>query len=324
MATQYKKKVSSPFLIGLFVITGVIIMVSLLIWFGATKFMEEQTFYVTYFDGSVEGLQKGTPVKYLGVPSGSIQGIEIAPDGKLIEVIMQIDKNIIINDSLRVKAELAGIAGGKFLQLFYPIDEDLANMYPKLSFKPPYPVVRSAPSGIEEITIAAREVMNNLMELEVKDISKETVGMLSASRKFFESDSLYSILHNLKNSGKRLNNILTQADTSNIIDNLAYSGDRVRIASDNLVMLTDTLNRQIENMQLDRLASKVYNEYDTTMAHTNRVIGVVGYRMENLIFSLTETFEEIRETNKELQRSLRAISDNPTQVFFSEPPKKKK
>ncbi|MFW5662264.1 MAG: MlaD family protein, partial [Bacteroidota bacterium] len=94
MATQYKKKVSSPFLIGLFVITGVIIMVSLLIWFGATKFMEEQTFYVTYFDGSVEGLQKGTPVKYLGVPSGSIQGIEIAPDGKLIEVIMQIDKNI--------------------------------------------------------------------------------------------------------------------------------------------------------------------------------------------------------------------------------------
>ena len=51
-------------------------------WLSANKFLKEQIYYVTYFDGSVEGLNVGSPVKYQGVPCGAVQALEVAPDGK--------------------------------------------------------------------------------------------------------------------------------------------------------------------------------------------------------------------------------------------------
>jgi ABC-type transporter Mla subunit MlaD len=179
------RKINSSFLIGLFVVTGTIILVGFLIWMGATQFLKEQTFYVTYFDGSIEGLEPGSAVKYLGVPCGRVQKVQVAPDGMLVEVIMNIDEKITISDSLRVKAEMAGIAGGKFLQLFIPTDPQMFEMNPKITFKPPYTLIKSAPSGIEEITLAARDVMTNIMKLQFAEISKGTINFLDATTKFF-------------------------------------------------------------------------------------------------------------------------------------------
>ncbi len=158
------RRVSSPFLIGLFVILGTIVIIGVAIWLGSSQFMQENVKYVTYFDGSVEGLEKGSPVKYLGVPVGTISDIRVAEDGRLIEVIMSVDMHIKVNDSLRVKSELAGIAGAKFLQLHYPSDIEMMEINPKIAFEAPHSVIKSAPSGFDEIEIAARSVMNELMK----------------------------------------------------------------------------------------------------------------------------------------------------------------
>ena len=47
--------------------------------------------YSVYFDESVQGLQVDSAIKYRGVEIGKVQSIEVAPDNRLIEVIMKID-----------------------------------------------------------------------------------------------------------------------------------------------------------------------------------------------------------------------------------------
>lgn len=314
------RKINSSFLIGLFVVTGTIILVGFLIWMGATQFLKEQTFYVTYFDGSIEGLEPGSAVKYLGVPCGRVQKVQVAPDGRLVEVIMNIDEKITISDSLRVKAEMAGIAGGKFLQLFIPTDPQMFEMNPKITFNPPYTLIKSAPSGIEEITLAARDVMNNIMKLQFAEISKGTINFLDATTKFFTSPELNKIVEELAQSSERLNAVLTKADTSSVISNLTYTSYKLNETVNELKNFSMMLNSEFEKMQLPYYVSKVYEKYDSTMVNTNRSISTITYRMQTILFGLNETFEELRQTNRALQRSLRAITDNPSQIFLSEPP----
>ncbi len=320
MSNIQSRRINHPFLIGLFVIIGTLLMLAVIFWLGASQFLKEQTFYATYFEGSVEGLEKGSAVKYRGMPCGSVTDINVAPDGRAIEVIMRIDPTININDSLRAKSELAGIAGGKFIQLYYPIDAKIAKMYPKINFETPYPVIKSAPSGFEEIEIAMREVMQKFTLFPLSSISDKAIHFLDASGRFFNNPDFYTTLEELDEASQRLNNILGQADTSRVFGNLALSTDRLLITSSELMKFTANLNRQFEQMNLTDNVKSAFGKYDTTMYNMNRVVVNVGYRMESLIFSLNETLEQIRSTNKQLRKSLRAISDNPSQVFFSEPP----
>ncbi|MCK5740824.1 MAG: MCE family protein [Chlorobi bacterium] len=319
-----KKKLNSAFLTGMFVIFGSIIFVGTILWLGANQFLKENTLYVTYFEGSVEGLETGSPVKYQGVSVGNIKSLRLAPDGRLIEAVMNIDKDIEVTDSLRVKAEMAGIAGGKFLQLFYPTSIDIVDMYPIPQFKPEYYYIRSSPSGIDEIEIAAREVMDNLRQLKINEISEGTISFLKTSTDFFNNEELYSIISNLKNASKNIDNLLKQADSSSVLLNIERTSSTLLATSAKLDEFAKNLNLQIEDMNLKNTIDKAYAQYDSTVTDTRKVINSIGFRTETILFSLNEALEELKRTNKQLRKSLQAVSDNPSQVFFSEPPPKEK
>ena len=82
---------TSKFMVGLFTTLGVVIGVMAIIWVGASKYFEKGARYVTYFDESVQGLQKDSAVKYRGVEVGRVETIRVAPDNKLIGVVMKVN-----------------------------------------------------------------------------------------------------------------------------------------------------------------------------------------------------------------------------------------
>jgi phospholipid/cholesterol/gamma-HCH transport system substrate-binding protein len=315
-----KNKVSSSFLIGIFVLIGFAIFIGVIIWLGETQFMKKTKYFSTYFEASVEGLEKGSSVKYLGVPIGTVDHVGVAPDGKLVEVIMQIEADIEISEKLRVKAEFAGIAGGKFLQLSFPVSEDMLNSYPKLTFKPKYTLIKSAPSGIKEIEIAMREVMNNLRLLEVSKISNETIRFLNSASEFFNNEELYNIISKFNDASLKLDNILYKADTSDFIENIDYTSRKLLQTSDELVSFGIKLNTQLEELMLTQKVENAFAQYDSTMTNTRKIINVLGFRVEDILFTLNETMLELQSTNKQLKKTLKAFTENPSQLLFSEPP----
>jgi phospholipid/cholesterol/gamma-HCH transport system substrate-binding protein len=81
---------TSNFMLGLFVTVGILLGAGAILWWGASKYFQKGSPYVTYFDESVQGLQVDSSVKYRGVDVGRVEQIRVAPDNKLIAVIMKI------------------------------------------------------------------------------------------------------------------------------------------------------------------------------------------------------------------------------------------
>lgn len=328
------KKISSAFLIGLFVMIGSALIIGSIIWLGANQFLKERRFYSTYFMGSVEGLEKGRPVKYLGVPVGNIAEVRVAPDGKLIEVVMQIDKNVELNDSLRVKSEMANIAGGKFLQLFYPTSSKYDSLCPNLSFKPQYPVIRSAPSGIDEIEIAAREIIGDIKKMRFEEISDQTINFLANTSRFFENDQLYSIVSKIDTAGSKTNHILTRIDTAaaranyilakidsmRVTNNLNLASDEVLKTAKYLKAFSEKLDNEAGNLKIPQRLDGAFAKYDTAMMNLNKAMALLSFRADNIIFNASETIYDLKNTQKQLRKSLRAINEAPSQTLFSNPP----
>ena len=115
---------TSKFMVGLFTIIGVVIGVIAIIWVGASRYFEKGNRYVTYFDESVQGLQKDSAVKYRGVEVGRVETIRVAPDNKLIAVVMKINLKEDLTRTTIAQLKVAGITGLVFVELDRKQPED--------------------------------------------------------------------------------------------------------------------------------------------------------------------------------------------------------
>jgi len=86
--------IKTKLMVGIFVIMGFTIATAAIIWLGMSSYFDKGLRYVAYFDESVQGLDKDSPVKYRGVPIGRVESIKVAPDATLIEVVMKIEEGL--------------------------------------------------------------------------------------------------------------------------------------------------------------------------------------------------------------------------------------
>ncbi|MGB9771098.1 MAG: MlaD family protein [Candidatus Kapaibacteriota bacterium] len=317
-----KNRITINFFIGLFVVVGFISIGFGLVWFGASKFFKENFYYVTYFEGSVEGVTKGTPVKYLGVPVGSVYDIRVAPDGKMIEIVMIFEKTVRITDSLRVKIELSGLTGGRFLQLFYSNDPYELNWYPRITFQPPYTYIKSAPSGIETLEASVREVVNRLMEFRFKDVSTSAVNFLDKAAEFVSNEELLQTIQNLQETTLHLKNLAGRLDTTRIIYELELASENINKITKKLENFADSLQKEIENAKFSERVDKTFTNVDSLVNYGNTLIYSFGTKAEMITYSLNDLLSGLKRSNSLLQKLIREYTQNPGQLLFSEPPPK--
>ncbi len=317
-----KNKITFNFIIGLFVVTGFILIGLGLIWFGASKFFKDNIFYVTYFEGSVEGISKGTPVKYLGVPIGSVYEIRVAPDGKTIEVIMVLEKTLNITDSIRVKIEFSGLTGGRFLQLFYSDDPYVLNWYPKIRFEPPFPYIKSAPSGFETLEAGIKEVVNRFMEFRFKEVSTSIIDFLQSATKFLSNEDLIETIGNLNQTVEHLKSFSGKLDTARIIYQLEVASENIAQLTRKLEGFADSLQKEINNAQISNRIDKTFTKVDSLVSFGNNVFYSFGTKAELITYSLNDLIFGLKKSNSYLQKLIREYTQNPGQILLSEPPPK--
>ena len=149
---------SSKFLIGLFVIAGLLIGAVIIIWVSAADLFMKGSTYVSYFDESVQGLQTDSAVKYRGVEIGKVESIKVAPDYRLIEVVMKINLSDDLQKHTYAQLKTAGITGIVFIELDrLQAGEKLDP--PKFKFTAPYPVIPSRRSEISRFLADTDKIM---------------------------------------------------------------------------------------------------------------------------------------------------------------------
>ena len=127
---------------GLFVLSGIILLLVLLFFLGLSDFFTEKVPLRTGFVESVQGLSRGSPVKYRGVQIGTVSGISILVSQNIIQVDMEIEPRYFFNErkgksnytkgefdnfmrseirekGLRARLEMLGITGMKYIDFDY-------------------------------------------------------------------------------------------------------------------------------------------------------------------------------------------------------------
>jgi len=320
-----KGKITSSFFIGLFVLIGLVAIVGSIIWLGSSQFLTERKMYVTYIDGSVQGLEQGSPVKYQGLPVGNIAKLDIAPDGKLIEIVMSLDPKIAITPTKRVSPEMSGIAGGKYILLYEanPTDTQALNLHPELSFRTKYPVIPSAPSTIDEFTLAAKDILAEMRQIRFSEISREVIFSLHSLSALINNSDIKTSLANLRKSSESINKFMAQLDTTKAIDNIIATTYSINKSSDELNKTILDLEKKVNELQIAQFMDKVYNDYDTTLGVVNSSVRKLSTRSDIFFLNLNSLLEDLKQTNSELQNTMRSFSDDPSTILLSNPPKKK-
>jgi len=81
-------------IIGAFVLGALVLLVAGILFFGSGTLLEKRIPIVSFFHGSVAGLQVGAPVTFRGVPVGEVKAIGIRIDPTTQALIIQVDMRV--------------------------------------------------------------------------------------------------------------------------------------------------------------------------------------------------------------------------------------
>jgi phospholipid/cholesterol/gamma-HCH transport system substrate-binding protein len=330
MASQKTK-----FMVGLFLAGGIGIAVIAFILLGMSRFLEKGNNYVTYFNESVQGLDFDSPVKYRGVPVGRVERIQVAPDSKLIKVVLKIESGQALDRDIVAQMKPVGITGAVFIELDRK-KEGEPDRSPPLSFPSEYPIVSSRPSDIsqifqviddvvgkinrvdfEGITTRVESILDKLdltfADMNVKGLSRSAEASLEGLRKILEDRRWSSLLANAERASGSLNALLERGHEA------VSSAEKVVAGVDGIL----AENRQTIRTALDELGKVVQNANQLLEKSSSMVSGTndtVADLKKDLLF----TMQNLAHASENLNRLIELLLDQPSQLLLGEAPEARK
>src|SRR6056297_284740 len=316
--------VRTQFSVGLFVIIGMAVVVVFILWLGMVQYFQEGRKYVAFFDESIQGLKKDSSVKYRGVDIGRVDNIRVAPDGRLVQIVLNLREPLKDRENLVAQIKSVGITGIKFVELErIPKDETLC--LPDLKFEPKHPVIATKPSEMKQLMTDLYDIMDEikkvnfsqiaaevsttlanvnqtLSDAQVKKVSLRIQKTLAAAEELIAPEKWAPIRENLRQASLNMNQL---------IDKTNHSVDR---ASRGIAPYNKDIEQSIEKFQ-DALndAAEMIESGSTLIDNTNRQITRF---QQHLNLSL----QHLESMSINLNRLIEELTNQPSNLIFSQPP----
>jgi len=229
--------------VGFSVLAAITAIVIFIFWLGRSQLSKNEDLYHTYFTGSVTGLSSGSPVRYRGVPVGTVGYIAIDQQNiERIRVTLKLRPNTPIKTDTVASLETAGITGGAYIEL-----SGGTNAAPLLvSQHGEVPVIRSENSGLQsaldeapkliaKLSVLADQANKVLSDQNVKSISGtfDHLNSLSANLDALGPDAKEAVA-NLSKLTADLNKQLP-----GLMDTLKQDGASIKEAADSFHKMGD-------------------------------------------------------------------------------------
>ncbi len=321
--------------VGLFMFVGITIAVLAFIWLGMSNYLEKGKLYSIYFEESVQGLEKDSPVKYRGVAIGRVVKISVAPDSKLIEAIVNIDREQHLEKNIVAQLTNAGITGIMFIELDLkdPEEEDKS---PELSFKSDYEVIPSKPSNITEILEGISDIFDRVRSIDMKEISNKIKTTLDKVNQTIDDADIKGLSNNLETSLENIKRITEREKWDAILSSIEESSATLK----SVMSKADKGMEKFDNTvgTLERLASGKEKQLGDAIDNFKGAIDKVNRLLDNgnsivagaddsihlLARNLIKITENLEEATDNINIISGIIADHPSQLLFGEPPPEKK
>jgi ABC-type transporter Mla subunit MlaD len=307
-------KTISQFKLGLFILLCGSIGLIAIIWLGASHYFEKKKIYVSYFAESVKGLQKDAVVNYLGVPVGRVAAIGLAPDGRLIEVLLYLKPEFEVDHLLVIRLLEQGLTGLRYLEIV-SAPGDTQKVSPPIHFPMKHPLIPSYPSEITQLKSSLESLYAKIIDVDLQGLVERWKKTGEIVNSVLGDEKLGVTLHNLKTSTDDLQLLLGRI-------NAATSGQELERGVQDLNKTLaasrkslESLAQQLERLPPDALASlnrqldQVLKSGATTLAGWDQESGKV-------LAALLQNLDQSKQVLEQLRQLIQALRAQPQQILF--------
>jgi phospholipid/cholesterol/gamma-HCH transport system substrate-binding protein len=322
--------IKTKFMVGLFVVIGFSLAVVAVVWLGMANYFEKGQYYVAYFDESVQGLDKDSPVKYRGVTIGSVNSIGVAPDANLIQVILKIETDIKLDDSIVAQLKSVGITGIMFVELEKK-DTNTSLPVQQIDFPTKYPVISTKPSDIKKFFDSVTDVLTDIKKLDTEAISARIQSTLVKMEQAIDDAQVATLVNELNKTLSGIQTIANKEKWDSILDALdrtaksiqAFSSAGTQTVADFDATLNHIDTAVIDNDKaLAALMADVstsIQDIDSLVISGNRFLEGTHKDTFQLLRQLKKTLRQYEKAGKHLNRFLEQVAEQPSQLFFGGP-----
>ena len=312
-------------MIGAFVVGAVVLAVVAIVLFGSGKFFRKTDTWFTFFEGSVKGLNVGSPVLFRGVQVGQVTDIIVGFDAIALEVfipvIFEIDpekftdigtrvktsdeemQRALVSSGLRAQLAMQSLVTGQLLINldFFPNTPAKLHGVDKfidmLHFKPWWEIP-SVPTPLQELEKA-------LSEINIKEITDDVRRAMDGIAKLATSPDLHEGIGVLKQTLIDVQKLARNMDSR--IGPLATSFDQTLVEA--RAGIGDA--RKLMNEQAPALVSKIKKAAESATTALDQA-NLTLKSIEGVAEEGTQLRHEVSAALKEISaaaRSVRVLSD---------------
>jgi phospholipid/cholesterol/gamma-HCH transport system substrate-binding protein len=294
--------------VGAFILLVMAMAVGFVLWYTDANDSRDYELYEIYFTGSVSGLDRGSPVRYLGVDVGRVRRLTIdKSDASRIVAVAEIDREAPITAATRASLGLQGVTGLLFINLkeVPGIDKSVP-----LAQGVSYPVIPSIASDFDVFLSSLPELMGRANEL------------LTSVGRVFSEENLNGLADTVKSLRAATAGLpQTSQNITKLVDELRGAVKEIDGAAQALRGISEDARPEVKTA-LARLTETANNLAEASARmdrFTQKSEAQLGHFSEQGLFELERLVRETRSAAREFRDLSRSLRENPSQILY-EPP----
>jgi len=288
----------SHFKIGLFILICSGLIVGVVTWLGLSNYFEETKTYVTFLDESVKGLQEDAVINYRGIVVGRVAAIELAPNGRLIKILMALRSDFDVADYMAVQLKEQGLTGLRYLEID-TAPENLEMLTPELSFPIQDPLIPSIPSEFEQLKRALEGLYGKIMALDAKTALEHLERTLTAVTKAAQS------------SASLMNQLAGFAGKEELRENLQKIGAVLESTRE----VADALDGQLAGIPAGALADLV-SRLTNTVTLTQNLVSTLDQEVAESSVLMRRALQRFDQLAVQLTSLAETIQQKPSRLLI--------
>jgi phospholipid/cholesterol/gamma-HCH transport system substrate-binding protein len=295
--------------VGAFVVLVAIMAVLFVYWYSDSREHRDYTRYEVYFEGSVSGLERGAPVRYLGVDIGRVYNMRIDPrDSSRVQVLVDIDSSAPVSAKTVAELSLQGVTGLLYMDL---IRDTGTRRLTKPVPSEKYPVIRSTRSSFDVLLASLPDLVGL-----ASDVADRSARLLS-------DKNIASVSNALANIDKASSTLpQTLQDVKSLVADLRDAAGQVRSVAEQANSVLGTAGPEVVAAM-----SRVRTVAENLSNASNRLDKLVEENRQDIraftrdgLPELERLLREGRSAAREFHDLSRSLRDDPSQLLYQPPP----
>jgi phospholipid/cholesterol/gamma-HCH transport system substrate-binding protein len=294
--------------VGSFVVLVVVMAVLFVYWYSDAREHRDYMRYEVYFEGSVSGLERGAPVRYLGVDVGRVYTMRVDPRASdRVQVLVDIDSSAPVSEKTVAELSLQGVTGLLYMDLIQDTGtRRLTRPVPSEKF----PVIRSARSSFDVLLASLPDLVGL-----ASDVADRAARMLSDKN----IASVSNALANIDKATSTLPQTLREVEV--LVAELRDAASQVRSVAEQANGVISTAGPEV-TAAMTRVREVAAN----LSSASGRLDKLVEENREDIRSFTREGLPELerflregRAAAREFRDLSRSLRDDPSQILYQPP-----